>query len=475
MVRSTLAASATDSDEQTSALTAAATLSIIAPELVHSRLITALLADISPARYSSFSPTDLAIWRTSPTETFVDVLAAAKGQPNGAAAPRNGSAEDRELMQWEAEVRAAQARKKGAAVTLSKADRALVDAQLVKEAGVRAQVEQTLISIRQALATVDTLVATSPGALTAYLGRILTTLLELAASRFGALVADELFATYVRVADVCTEQLWATRQPLAVATLRTRAEAIVPERWQAEALSELVSRVLYRLRFAAESRPVDAATYHVASPLVSSVIGRGGLGLVSGNTEGALEQVALAIDLIAFEARAASHPLFPRLSMIRDLLHALGAYPSLSKSAAHALVGLGSAMATTATAEETAALLEGAVVDEAHVRLACLQALQSLDLTALDYSTELWLLCHDADDERNKALAIELWQDNGLDVPDGFLPTLLDVLGHRTAFARASAARAIAAGVQLHPDGVSDAVATLIAFYHDKVRFVANV
>jgi hypothetical protein len=86
-------------------------------------------------------------------------------------------------------------------------------------------------------------------------------------------------------------------------------------------------------------------------------------------------------------------------------------------------------------------------VQESHVRNSCLQAIevrqtvsvinlnpklkynyQPFDLTDLDWSPELWIACHD-DDEQNARLARHVWEDNGLDVPETYLDELVLYLG----------------------------------------------
>lgn len=57
-------------------------------------------------------------------------------------------------------------------------------------------------------------------------------------------------------------------------------------------------------------------------------------------------------------------------------------------------------------------------------------ASQPFDLTDMDWSSELWVACHD-DDEQNARLAHHLWEDNGLDVSETFLDDLLPFLGLR--------------------------------------------
>jgi hypothetical protein len=48
----------------------------------------------------------------------------------------------------------------------------------------------------------------------------------------------------------------------------------------------------------------------------------------------------------------------------------------------------------------------------------------------MDWSAELWVACHD-DDEQNARLAHHLWEDNGLDVSETFLDDILPFLGLR--------------------------------------------
>lgn len=51
----------------------------------------------------------------------------------------------------------------------------------------------------------------------------------------------------------------------------------------------------------------------------------------------------------------------------------------------------------------------------------------------MDYSSELWIAFHD-EDAQNARLAQHIWEDNGLDVPDTFIPYLLPFLGTLACF-----------------------------------------
>ena len=139
------------------------------------------------------------------------------------------------------------------------------------------------------------------------------------------------------------------------------------------------------------------------------------------------------------EAHGRPTPFEVRLTLLAT------AMPKLSKDASSALIDIGQAMQENATRAEVTELLRGTLYQEVYVRTSCLQALQvsaylflhvqrstdvlqPFDITDLDWSPDLWIACHD-EDEQNTRLAIHLWEDNVLDVPEGFLQDLLPYLG----------------------------------------------
>jgi hypothetical protein len=83
--------------------------------------------------------------------------------------------------------------------------------------------------------------------------------------------------------------------------------------------TDLVTRVLYRLRFQTERQPLDAGTYAFVSPLLSNAISKGGLGVARDETEKALEQLALAIDVIGFHVREGEQGVCPFQFAIADV------------------------------------------------------------------------------------------------------------------------------------------------------------
>lgn len=110
-----------------------------------------------------------------------------------------------------------------------------------------------------------------------------------------------------------------------------------------------------------------------------------------------------------------------------------------------------------------------------------------MDLTDLDWSPELFLVCHD-DDEQNARLAVTIWEANYLDVEKSYIEDLLPLLGmlawhlfaapllifmeclaHENRFVRESCAQAIAFALVHFPSTSATLMTNLKAMYQDKV------
>ncbi|ORY90168.1 ARM repeat-containing protein [Leucosporidium creatinivorum] len=444
---------------------AATTLALILPAVIVPLLFTQFEDDLNPSHLTFIGSTEYGVWATPEGIPFVDPLAAAKPK----APVANKKSKEADIEQWEAELREALARKKPVAATLSKADRQLLERQLAKESEIRAQMAEALGRLRRGFALLLCLVNSKAELVKEYLATMVNTVLTVIVSRPATLVADEAFATYQTLGDICSDRLGFSKVALGVAVLRGVEAQVVPENYLAESLPALVTRVLYRLRFLSEQSPFDAGTFAYGAPLVSKILRSGGIGLEKNDNEGALEQLALALDFISFHARQCSETAFPRLTMIGDLLATLVGYPTLSRTATTALQDLGEAIKDNSSPAEIAAILDGAMTEESFVRFACVQALQPLDLTELDFSAPLWIAAHDGD-ERNRALAIAAWEENALDVPEDFLAELLPFLSHASAAIRQATAESIAEGVSLHPTVVAEAIQQLVVEYKEKAK-----
>ncbi|KAG6884723.1 hypothetical protein C0993_008704 [Termitomyces sp. T159_Od127] len=444
---------------------AVSTLAFVAPENALQRVMDQLREDMNPVVVNALTESDLGIWLTPEGTTYIDVLAS-KGEGKVSI-----KGKDAELAKWDEEIRKNIALKKAmASKTLSKQQQALVNAQLEEEAKVRQHVADVQIKLRRGLRFVQSLAGSGIDQFQDHISSVASLILEVSLGRGLALVGGEAFETYLDLAKCTSERLDTFRKWVGVATLRSLKIEAVPEELQSEPLNLLIIRVLLRLQTLSEQAPFDAATFSYAYPLLAQVLLQGG---ISAEEEDALEQVALALAIVRFHSGEFANPAFPRMQTIEKLLHVIRQQPKLSKDASSALVELGEAIHATSSPDEISVLLQGTLRQEVYVRHSCLQTLQPFDLTDLDWSPELFLACHD-EDEQNSRLACHLWEDNGMDVPEQFLNTLLNFLGHNNAYVRSSTASAIAEGIEHWPQSIQTVLEVLEDFYREKGMVIAQ-
>ncbi|KAG8875312.1 translational activator of GCN4 [Tulasnella sp. 331] len=382
--------------------------------------------------------------------------------------PAPSKGKDREIEKWETDLRKKlEAKKAAAPVTLSKHDKALIDAQLAKESDIRRQVDGIQSRLHRGLELIRSLVAANVDEFQPHIASLAILLLESVLPRAYAFVDSRAYDTYLDLGKCCSNRLQGFNTWIGVATLRSYEISVVPEELKEEALDGLVIRVLYRLRSLSEQAVFDAATYSYLSPLLTFVIRNGGVGTTE--PEAILEQAALALSIASFHSGACSATGYPRQDIARSLIIAAGRYSQISKEASSSLATLAQAIHNNATPSDIECFIHATLAQEAYVRTACLQAMQPFDITDLDWSPELWLACHD-DDEHNSQLANQIWDDNGLDVVESYGRDLLPFLSHHHEYVRRSASKAIAASAEALPTTVGPVIAMLRATWKEKAK-----
>ncbi|TFK45118.1 armadillo-type protein [Crucibulum laeve] len=447
---------------------AVSTLTFVSPNTVLPRVMDQLKVDLDPSVINALTELDLGVWNTPQDTTYVDVLTSTKGEVR--AAKGKGA----EIAKWEDDIRKSLANKKAAgSPVLTKQQQALVQVQLEKEAKIRESVSNLKHNLERGLQLVHSLVVANVEEFQVYISSIVSLLLDGALNRGAFLVGQSAFDTYLDLSKCCSERVDTYRKWIGIATLRCLKVESIPEELQTEGLnrkSYLIIRVLYRLRFLAEQAPFNAATFSYTFPLLCQVLLHGGVS--AEEEEEALEQVSLALDFIKFHCGEFADIGFPRVQTMEELLRIVRQQPKLSKEASSALVDLGEAIYATASRTELDVLLRGTLLQESYARNSCLQAIQPFDLTDLDWSPELWIACHDSD-EQNARLARHAWDDNGLDVPESFLARLIEYLGHDHAYVRSSVAAAIAEAVEQWPQTIENSITVLQEYYREKAKILA--
>ncbi|EST09400.1 protein of unknown function DUF3554 [Kalmanozyma brasiliensis GHG001] len=444
------------------------TLVRLAPDSVMAELVSQIEVDAPLDDLRALTQDDLGMWSTEPGSLYVDVLSNTKTET----VDKNNK--NAKMDQWEAELRADIAKKKAAQnKTLTKEQKAAVDAQSKIEAQARAKVEEIRSRYVRSLRTVSSIVGARTEEMQSYMQTLVNFVLhtfEISQARL--LFEKEAKEAFWALSSCCSIRLEAYSMFIGVALLRTIDEELVQEDFRAEPINELVLRILYRLRSLSEQSPLDPGTVAFTDPLIVRIVRAGGFGVDSEDTDSVLEQIQLSLDFIDFHGSACEDMRYPRSSFIDSLVTIVAKHTQISKDAVSALRDIGEALRTTALPAEIHKLLSNTMVDEVYVRNGCLQAIQPLDLTDLVFPLELWLACHD-EDEENARLAEKAWEENGLDVPEAFADPLIALLEHKIAYVRDSCARALAAATEQHPEQVSSVVAKLCQLYKERNKVLA--
>ncbi|KAF4867851.1 eIF-2-alpha kinase activator GCN1 [Colletotrichum sp. SAR 10_70] len=424
------------------ACNAAAELAFVAPETMTSRIVQIIQQDLEPEELRNVGPVEAAIFRTPEGTAFVDVLAK-KAQT---AVPDKNN-KDYDILKWEAELRAQLDQKKGQQKKLTAEETAKVKAQLHKEAEIRKSVRQLEARLLRGIGIVQSLATGPPTEASHWMGPAVKALLDVIDAGSSLLTGDAASLAYLACSERTTSRLGPMKSFVGVATLRARGVTSLPEDYKQEPVDELVTRVLYRLRFAGEQRPFDTVSLVYALSLVFTVLESGGFGPSADDRDA---QLVLAIEFLSFHTITCEDPATPRIQVLSSLISSMQQYTQHYKIVKDCFADMCRCVAPNMTPEEIAVLAKGTIVPQISVRTTVLQAISAeVDMSDLDFSDEIWLACHD-DVEENVELGREIWEESNFslspEVPAKMLPYLYSIDGQL----RRAAARSLAEACNSH-------------------------
>lgn len=244
---------------------------------------------------------------------FVDVLNTKSKQPTF-----DKNTKDYDTLKWEEELRAQLAQKKGQTQKkLTAEEQAKVKAQLAKESKIREEVLQEVKRVERGAGIIQGLASGPAVDADGWINPAVSSLLSLARAGVGLFAGDVVSKAYVKCAEKVSSRLGPLRPFVGVATLRAIGRSHLPPEMEAEPLggefhallavqapidhlAGLVTRILYRLRFASEQRPFDMTSLAYILPLIFMVLSRNGIEEVKGEEEG--EQLLLALEFLSFHS-----------------------------------------------------------------------------------------------------------------------------------------------------------------------------
>ncbi|KAK9470548.1 armadillo-type protein [Dipodascopsis tothii] len=421
------------------AMRAGATLAFVQPERTVPFLKQLFEDDLSVARMAGIDQTAVDIWRTPADVAFVDVLS-----KDAHKYAENKNVKDYETLKWEAEVRAELAKKSAGQRKLTKDERAKVQEQLRKEAAVRQATESAYRHLRRGMRLIgflsDGVSSNAPALWFAAAANALVYVLQRNAYLVVGPLGVEVFLGMTRALNA---RLGPLRLFVGVALLRAAAVPGLPASLLEESTAEVVTRVLHRLRFLSEQRPLDTLSLIYIIPLVLLVFAKRGID-TRGDAELADEQILLAIEALALHTDLFADEAVERADTLRALVALMQAYPSRNKAAKECLMGICQSVAPTLSDADTQILLDATIAPDSFVRAAVLEAIDaSLDIAHLHCSREVWIACHD-EDELPRKTALSVWRENELEIYEDVVFELLAYLDNADAAVRAATAKAVA-------------------------------
>ena len=438
------------------AYSAAAELVFVAPETMTPRVVSLIQQDLDAAQLQTIGPLEAAIFRTPEGTAFVDVLAKKQN------VVPNKNVKDYDTLKWEEELRAQLAQKKGTQKKLTADETAKVNAQLKKEAGIRENVRQIAAQSLRGFGIVKALATGPPSDASRWMGTAVGATLAAIDAGASLITGDVGPMALIACADQTSTRLGFIRPFVGAAALRARDVSALPDTFTQEPVEDLVTRVLYRLRFAGEQRPFDTVSLIYVLSLVLLVLEKGGF---SENVEERDTQLVLAIEILSFHTDSAADEAIPRAEILAALVSSMQKYNQHYKIIKDCFSDTVRCVAPNMTAEEIGVLSRGAIVPQASVRSAVLQAISAeVDMSDVGVSEEIWLACHD-DIEENVDLGREIWEESEFQTSEELAHKMLPYVESKDIQLRRAAAKSLAEAASEHPSVITPVLEKLRLSY----------
>jgi len=354
-------------------------------------------------------PVEAAIYRTVEGTAFIDVLAKKSQQ----VLDKNNK--DYDILKWEEELRGQLEKKKGQQKKLTPEENAKVNAQLKKESQIRQSITQTVARLLRGIGIIRSLATGPPTDATQWLGTAVSLLVGIMDAGATLITGDAAPLAYITCAEKVTERLGSMRPFVGIAALRLRGVSL-SENYQEEAVEDLITRVLYRLRFAGEQRPFDSVSLIYALPLVLDLLRKGGVG---SSADDADAQLVLAIEFLSYHTDVCADEAVPRAELLSVLISSMQAYAQHYKLLKDCFADMCRCIAPNMDTEEMMVLAKGTLVPETRVRSTVLQSISAeVDMSELGHSDEIWIAAHD-DEEENQDLGREILEESGFEITEG--------------------------------------------------------
>jgi hypothetical protein len=470
-----------DSGVFNAASEAASTMAFIDPSAVGPLLNVLFEKDLSSDFLKTLTSQDIEIFIASEGELVINVLDTRKK------AVDDKNSKDYATRKWEESVRKDIANKNQSTKKYTKEEQVLVDTQLAKESEIRKSVGSIYNQIRRsiaiivALSNVEDFIDNGKSHWVSAAGNGLLDILENSVTQ--DLIGPVATEAFLSLSNVISSRLGPLKYFVGVATLRIRGIGLLDNRFRHEDVLDLISRLLFRIKFMSVQQPFDFITMIYTLPLLSKVLEQGKAVAMKNSTKPVgksefveedkeEEQLMLVLEIISTHAELFKNPAIPRKQIVKVLLSLL-ALPSKAKLAKECLLTLCHYISIDFSDSDLKILFGGLLSRETFVRSTILEALdQEFDLSELKYSDEIWIACHD-NEESNAEIALTTWEENGFVISSDSIRSLYPFLDNADGGLRLSVAKAIAHAVKItasENDAFTQVLEELLELYTERAR-----
>ncbi|KAI9299159.1 ARM repeat-containing protein [Neoconidiobolus thromboides FSU 785] len=442
---------------------------------------------------STITIDDLNIWQTPEGTLYKDVLN--KGGNN---VSENRNRKNYEEDKWDREVRESLARKSGQnkPVKYTKEEQEAIKKQLLIESNIRSTVSSLVNKTRNAFSITRSLVEglnisgflydvpqTSENLLSELIEKVFNVLKD---QNSTFILKESGVNTWYSLRSVCSTEMNDIPELICYATLRSH-DIKVPSEWESEPLTELISRLLFRLQMYSSRAKLSASALTYTLPLLTEILYSGGIGFGpkklrnqakdvghdDDQPSSEMEQLLLALEIIGNHCSEGENDSFPRRLIFSCLIYTITSHPKLYNSALENLLTLGEALgqALNIDYKDIEPLVDGLLHESSNIRKACLQALEPIDLAPFNVWANIFIEQFDIEDKdvninkRESEIASFLWKGNELTIPDNFESTMYSFLGHEVEHVRVTAAYSFGYLSQTYTDKVGSMLKNIYSMY----------
>ncbi|CAK7892363.1 eIF-2-alpha kinase activator Gcn1p [[Candida] anglica] len=450
----------------------------IQPDIISPKISEIIGQDVQESNLK-YDSTHIDIWRAAEGELVVNVL------DDGKKRQEDKNSRDYETRKWEEDMRKELA-SKGKAVQkkLTREEQLLVKEQLEKESTIRSEVQATVDNFTRAIDVVNELVNDAAKGVDNgakhWFPVAVNGMLSTSSNSIGvSLLGDAAAKQFIHLSELLTDRLGTMKTFIGVAVLRVHKIAGLSENYFEEPILNLLSRILFRVKFLSDHKALDSLSLSYLLPLLNKVLENGKAVAIRNASKQAVtsefveedaeeEQLLLAMEILAAHAEAFEDEFIPRTHILKELI-SLMKLPTRAKLAKECFLSISSNIAVSISDSDLQVLLDTVISPELYVRTAVLESLDAeFDLSDMSYSNELWIAVHDNDPQCSE-FAASIWSESGFEIPADVVTQLLPFFNNQDTGLRLSIANAVFSAVSKLTKNdtivLDDIVQELIAHY----------